>query len=652
MMIRLLKIFFITLAVLIQTAHADFLSPDQAFQFQAVSTSQNGAELTWKIADGYYLYHDQIKVSHNQKALKLSLPTPQDKDDPTFGMTQVYYAQVKTHIPVQPNQQLNIQWQGCADSGLCYPVQRTTIQSNEEGLLPAQKLDERTKLLNVISTSTLPPIPLAEQTEAPPQKKEALAPKNLADDPAEEASKAQVQVNQNTLPQDEIMVQSSDEVSTQSASEAQPEQNAASIKLQWNNDQFFFNLLSDQNIILNLLVFLGLGILLAFLPCSLPLIPILSGILVQRHRGYRAAFIAGAFVFGLAMVYAGMGLAVSQLGYNFQRWFQSPIFIGFFALLFIVFAFNLFGAFQLSLPQGMLHRLDQWQQKQKGGTLLGALLMGMIAALIVGPCMSAPLAGALLFVSQLNHPLMGTTYLFVLGLGIGLPIFIASVFGSKYLPKPGVWMDRLKFSFGFVMLILAIYFVRPLVPSVLYFSLFGITLLFLAGYCLLKILPNVTRIITKAMIIVLSLAIGSGGLWHLYQAISQMSVTQAEQTLAWQRVSTADELGRALTRATGQAVIIDVYADWCVACQPIEHEVLPREDVQDALRNIVRIKLDITHYHPSQNDLLKEWQILGPPTMIMLDPSHQEQRELRLTGTFSASQLIARLAQLQAKEPQ
>ena len=185
MMIRLLKIFFITLAVLIQTAHADFLSPDQAFQFQAVSTSQNGADLTWKIADGYYLYHDQIKVSHNQKALKLSLPTPQDKDDPTFGMTQVYYAQVKTHIPVQPNQQLNIQWQGCADSGLCYPVQRTTIQSNEEGLLPAQKLDERTKLLNVISTSTLPPIPLAEQTETPPQKKQALAPKKLVDDPAE-----------------------------------------------------------------------------------------------------------------------------------------------------------------------------------------------------------------------------------------------------------------------------------------------------------------------------------------------------------------------------------------------------------------------------------------------------------------------------------
>jgi thiol:disulfide interchange protein DsbD len=377
------------------------------------------------------------------------------------------------------------------------------------------------------------------------------------------------------------------------------------------------------------------------------LIPILSGILVQHNRGYRAAIIAGAFVLGLAIVYAVMGLAVAQLGYSFQRWFQSPIFIGFFALLFILFAFNLFGAFHLSLPQGMLHRLDQWQQRQKGGTLLGALLMGMIAALIVGPCMSAPLAGALLFVSQLNQPVIGTSYLFVLGLGIGLPIFIASVFGSHYLPKPGLWMDRLKFSFGFVMLTLAIHFLRPLIPSVLYFILLGTALFLLAGYCLLKILPYVSQSIAKGMVIILSIIIALGGIWHVNQVIAQMNVTQAKHTLAWQKVSNADELSSALARATDQAVIIDVYADWCVACQPIEQEVLPREDVQAALRNIARIKLDLTIYHPSQDELLKQWQILGPPTMIMLDTSHQEQREFRLTGTFSAAQLLTRLKQLQ-----
>ncbi|ODN53144.1 hypothetical protein A9Z54_01455 [Acinetobacter sp. 51m] len=139
-----------------------------------------------------------------------------------------------------------------------------------------------------------------------------------------------------------------------------------------------------------------------------------------------------------------------------------------------MFAFNLFGAFQLSLPKGMLQRLDQWQQKQKGDTLIGAGLMGMIAALIVGPCMSAPLAGALIYVSQLNQPMLGASYLFVLGLGLGLPLFIAAVFGSHLLPKPGIWMDRLKFSFGFVMLALALYFARPLLPGILYLGLLGI----------------------------------------------------------------------------------------------------------------------------------------------------------------------------------
>ncbi|HBF66727.1 MAG TPA: thiol:disulfide interchange protein, partial [Clostridium sp.] len=346
--------------------------------------------------------------SHDQKALKLSLPVPQDKDDPTFGRTQVHYGQVNTHIPVQPNQQLNIQWQGCAESGLCYPVQRTTIRTDDEGLLPTQRFSESKRLLNVTSTltSTLVPTQLSEQAVAQ-QKKAALGPENSTNKNTVEEPENLVAVPQDEQAADESQRQASSEVSTQREPQIQQDQTNASLKSQWNNDQFFFNLLSNQNLLVNLLVFLGLGILLAFLPCSLPLIPILSGILVQRKTGYRAAFIAGAFVLGLAIVYAVMGLAVAQLGYSFQRWFQSPVFIGLFALLFTVFAFNLFGAFHLSLPQGVLHRLDQWQQRQKGGTLLGALLMGMIAALIVGPCMSAPLAGALLFVSQLNQPVMG-----------------------------------------------------------------------------------------------------------------------------------------------------------------------------------------------------------------------------------------------------
>src|SRR5690606_38526480 len=399
---------------------------------------------------------------------------------------------------------------------------------------------------------------------------------------------------------------------------------SAGMNSQWNNDQYFLSLLSEQGLLINALIFLGLGILLAFLPCSLPLIPILTGILVQQHRGYRAALIALVFVLGMALVYAVMGLAVAQLGYSFQRWFQSPVFISIFSILFVLFALNLFGAFQLSLPQGMLQRLDQWQQKQKGGTLIGAGLMGMIAALIVGPCMSAPLAGALIYVSQLNQPILGASYLFVLGLGLGLPLFIAAVFGSHLLPKPGIWMDRLKFSFGFVMLALALYFARPLLPGILYLSLLGVVLITCSGYFLFKMLPHVHRSVSKIVLMLLSgLLVFAGGM-QLYHVWSQVQVAHVESRLEWQKVSTAAELQQVLAKHPAQPVVIDVYADWCVACQPIEKEVIPRSDVQTALQNVVRIKLDLTHYHPSQDELLKEWQILGPPTFIFLNAAHQE----------------------------
>lgn len=632
-------------AFAVQSASAEFLPPDQAFAFQPVSTAQDKAKLTWKIADGYYLYHDQIKVIHAGQALPLKLPTPLNKEDPNFGMTQVHYGQVQAMLSVQPNQSYKVEWQGCAESGLCYPVQHTVIQTDAEGLLPA---NEGTAQQQLLTSATSAPRLHAPVEPAPI--KPALAPaasepseikveNRTADAPSEPSVMDEVQVASAPQTQDKAITLASSEPYTANT------QTQLNNQTDWNNDQFFFNLLSTKNIVLNLLIFLALGVLLAFLPCSLPLIPILSSILVQRHRGYRAGIIAGVFVLGMALVYALMGLAVAGLGYNFQRWFQSPIFIGVFALMFVAFALNLFGAFQLSLPQGMLQRLDQWQQRQKGGTVVGSLIMGMIAALIVGPCMSAPLAGALLFVSQLPDAWMGASYLFVLGLGIGLPLFIACVFGAQYLPKPGIWMDRLKFTFGFVMLLLAVYFLRPLLPSVLYLSMMGLFFVGMAIYILWKIRPNVTQTLTQLLLILLSLGTVVLGGWHFKQAWSQINTAQAETRLVWKKVRTQDEFTAALAAVKGQPVLIDVYADWCVACQPIKKDVLPRTDVQAALQHAALVKLDLTEYDPSQDILLKEWQILGPPTMIFLDASHQEKREIRLTGTFSAEQLISRAAQ-------
>lgn len=634
-----------------QSASADFLPPDQAFSFQAVSTAQDQASFTWRIADGYYLYHDQLKVIENGKALSLQLPRPQQKDDPNFGMTEVHYGQVQATVAMQPNQSYKIEWQGCAESGLCYPVQRTTIHTDADGLLPESKLSQESttqkKLLDAVTSSSLPntaiPVELqAKNTETVT----VVTPANTAEvkedenglSPSSEVT-ALTEPSEASAPEldDALMMQASFESVTTTNAEQRTKQ------ADWNNDQYFFYLLSTDNIALNLIIFLGLGILLAFLPCSLPLIPILSSILVQRHRGYRAGMIAGVFVVGMALIYALMGLAVAGLGYNFQLWLQSPIFIGVFAVMFLLFALNLFGVFQLSLPQGVLQRLDQWQQRQKGGTLWGSFIMGMISALIVGPCMSAPLAGALLFVAQLPEPWMGASYLFILGLGVGLPLLIACVFGAQYLPKPGVWMDRLKFTFGFVMLLLAVYFLRPLLPSVVYLMLMGLLCISITVYILWKLRPHILQMPMQLLLIAMSLATAISGGWYVTQAWSQLNTTQATTLVAWQKVRTQAELEQALNKVKGQAVLIDVYANWCVACQPIEKEVLPRADVQTALDAVARIKLDLTEYEASQDIVLKDWQILGPPTMIFLDVQHQEQRNLRLTGTFSAAQLLSRL---------
>jgi thiol:disulfide interchange protein DsbD len=615
----------------------DFLHPDQAFKFQASSISKEKAELNWDIVPNYYLYHDQLKLSVNGKNIDLKLPKGQEKDDPTFGKTYVHYNQVTAQFDVQPNQLYSVQWQGCADDGLCYPVQRTTIQTDETGLFPQQKIESPKKQLALLAQEPEKSTDSSDQLE-----NQKLSTALSRSTPAEVTKPSEhIEQSIDSTNSDNIQPESVQESTAGNAESIRPLQKVAgrTFKQDWNNDLFFLKLLSNQTVWLNLIVFLGFGILLAFLPCSLPLIPILSSILVQQNKRRKAALIALTFVISMALVYAVMGFVVSQIGFNVQRWFQNPVVIGLFVVMFIAFALNLFGLYQLSLPQSVLQRLDRIQQSQKGGTLLGAGVMGILSALIVGPCMSAPLAGALLYVSQLEHGILGGLYLFLMGLGIGIPIFIASVFGAKYLPKPGLWMERLKFCFGFVMLALAVYFARPLLPSVLYYSVFALILIAIAGY-LIMVLCYVQKLPYRLMVLGLVGLLTASGIWQIHLATSSFNQQRASSLHEWIVVRNQHELEQALAQHQNQAVLIDVYADWCVACQPIERDVLPSAAVQAAIENVVRIKLDLTHYEASQEIILKHWQILGPPTVLFLDPSHQEIRELRLTGTYSAKQLV------------
>ncbi|MEB6566169.1 protein-disulfide reductase DsbD [Acinetobacter towneri] len=679
--VRVIAFLILSLCAVWTNAANEFLAPDQAFKFQATSLSEQTVELKWDVAPHYYLYHDQFKVSQAQKPLSFKLPAGQEKDDPTFGLTRVHYGQVTTQIQVKPNQQYQITWQGCAEDGLCYPIQRQSIQTDADGLLSQHNLGSaKGNLLQQLSQNNQAALNSNStninnsQSSTNNQKQEKAAlntetTKELKQDqkatvktPQTEGENAVAEQNatntnvvidtaEDAKPSDVVVFENSNTTDATANSTNTETASSSSLNQQWNNDQFFLNLLSGQGLLLNAFIFLGFGVLLAFLPCSLPLIPILSGILVQRNTGYKAAAIAITFVVSMALVYGVMGVVASQIGYSVQRWFQNLVVIAVFAMLFVVFALNLFGLYQLSLPQAVLQRLDRIQQYQKGGTLFSAAVMGVISALIVGPCMSAPLAGALLYVSHLDQAALGGLYLFLLGLGMGIPLLIASVFGAKYLPKPGLWMERLKFSFGFIMLAMALYFARPLLATTWYYVAFAVVLFAFAAY-LIAILRHVMHRPHRFSLLALSAVIASSGIWHVNQSIASVNAqVQASQLQNWIKVQTEQELNAALAAYANQNIVIDVYADWCVACQPIERDVIPRTDAQDALKNVVRIKLDLTEQHPSQDALLKKWQILGPPTMLFLGAQQQEQRDLRLTGTFNAPQLIQNIHQLSEVSP-
>ncbi|HHW52191.1 MAG TPA: protein-disulfide reductase DsbD [Acinetobacter towneri] len=578
-------------------AEAPLLPPEQAFQFSVESVNPQQAELRWNMPEQYYLYQHQFKVEHGQQILALELPPAEDVYDENYGHTQVYYQQVSFKIPTQAAQRYQVSWQGCAQDRLCYPPQRIEFQTDSTGLV-------------ILDNQSAAQKNLWGGHSNPTQNVFSTTPAN------------------STL------------ASSTSPAAAQP------ITAQ---DQIWSEKLAQSSFAYGLLLFLGLGVLLAFTPCSLPMLPILTSLLVREHKGVKAWTIALVFVCSMAMVYAILGLIASSAGLNFQRWLQQPATLIAFSLLFVLFALNLFGLFEIKLPRAWVNRLDQAQSMQKGGNLAGAALMGMLSALLVGPCMTAPLAGALLFISQTQSQMQGALLLFTLGFGMGTPLLLASVLGAKALPRAGLWMHQVKVLFAFIMLALALYFIRPLLGEAwmqwlslaLGVGFVGYVLHRLSGYH-----GTLRAIYLSALLVVVPYLI-----YNQYQHSQRFWQQENDAVLEWYRATTATELQQLLAQAPkNQRMIIDVYADWCVACRPIEQQVLTSSTVKQALAEFYLIKLDLSHYDASHQALLNKWEILGPPTFLFLDAQQQEIRSLRLTGAFNESTLLNQLQQLQTTQ--
>ncbi|MQZ56613.1 protein-disulfide reductase DsbD [Acinetobacter junii] len=580
-----------------ENSAAPLLSPEEAFTFSVESTQTDQARLRWEIQPNYYLYQHKFEVQQGNQAVALDLPKAVEQYDENYGHSQVYYQQVEFNIPTLASQHYRVTWQGCAKDRICYPPQTIDFQTDIDGLVSMQ---------NTTANSQKRFLDVARSAQAANTNNSVFS----------------------ETPQDQSTADSNNTVMAQ--------------------DQKWSSTLEQHSLAYSLALFLGLGILLAFTPCSLPMLPILTSLIVREHKGVKAWMIALTFVISMAMVYAVLGLIASAAGLNFQRWLQQPATLIAFSLLFVVFALNLFGLFEIKLPQKWVNHLDRMQSVQQGGTLIGASVMGMISALLVGPCMTAPLAGTLLFISQTQSQWQGALLLFTLGFGMGIPLLLASVLGAKALPKAGEWMHQIKVIFAFLMLALSLYFIRPLLPELamqILSLLLGLGFIVFAAYRLFAKTSQLKWLYALLLLVVVPFLA-----FNQYQHVQNLTTQQADQLATWHIARTADEFEQLLATAPkDQMIVVDVYADWCVACQPIEHRILKDSEVQHALAPYYLIKLDLSQYDLSHQNLLNQWDILGPPTYLFLDQQKKEIRALRLTGAFQKSELIQQLAALKEK---
>ncbi len=424
-------------------------------------------------------------------------------------------------------------------------------------------------------------------------------------------------------------------------------------------DQSLASGLQQRSLGWSLLVFFGLGLLLAFAPCSLPMLPILAGLMVGSGASPRRGFaLAGSYVVCMALVYAALGVVAALLGSNLAALLQTPWILGSFAALFVILALPMFGFFELQLPVALRDRLDNVSRNQSGGSLIGAGVLGALSGLLVGPCMTAPLAGALLYIAQSGNALHGGLILFAMGIGIGVPLLLLVTVGNRFLPKPGTWMNVLKGIFGFLFLATAILMIRPVVDEALWLGLWGVLALAMA-YCGWRLAQDFGRIamLSGAGSVVLGLwgglllvgaADGSDDLWQPLKVYSgSRAVAGPTAHDAFMTINDPAVLQSQLdsAKAQGQWVLVDYYADWCVSCKIMEKQVFGKPEVLDALKDVRLLRLDVTADNAASRELLGRYKVPGPPSFVWIGPDGEERRAQRITGEVDAAAFLQRWTQ-------
>ena len=568
------KVFAVLLLVvsLLGVSHANPLAPTEAFQLTAeLNTKQ--LTLAWNIAPGYLLYRHSIAIQ-NEAAGQLRmgpvpLPTGLERHDAILGDYQVYQHHLRIQVPLQHTEagefRVQVNFQGCSDSGFCFPPQQRllTLQISRFG--------------------------------------------------------AQVQ-------------------SIETVSASSPLVNAAPK--------------TSTSLVILLLSFFGVGILLSFTPCVLPMLPILSSIVIGKQRSVRHAFLLSlTYVLAMALAFALAGLAAGLLGAHIQAALQRPWIIITFIALFVALSLSLFGLYDLQLPSKWQSKLTAVNQKPKGGSYLGVALMGALSILIVSPCISAPLVAALAYIAQSGRTTLGGVLLFMMGLGMGVPLMLVGTLGAKVIPKSGAWMAKTKIMLGVLLLVTAIWLLYRLVPGNICLILWGL-LAIVSSICLgvLNFKGYNRKTIVWFFVLWLWLALGlvylAGGMLGNRDPMHPLH-SRGQQTLSFVQITSVDDLQQALQKAHGHYVMVDFYAEWCVSCKIMEQNIFNQADVQQHLHHFILLQADVSANNQNDIALQTYLQVYAPPTIVFFDRRGHEISTARIVGEISKQQFIAHLNAIQ-----
>lgn len=432
--------------------------------------------------------------------------------------------------------------------------------------------------------------------------------------------------------------------------------------------------LADAGLLTALALFFVGGVFLAFTPCVLPMVPILSSIIVGESdnitRG-RALSLSVAYVLGMAFTYAAVGTLVGLFGasLNLQAALQSPLVLIVFAAVFVLLSFSMFGFYELQLPRSWQNGLNSLGRKTGGGKHLGVVVMGSLSSLVVSPCVSAPLAGALVYISSTGDALLGGSALLALGLGMGLPLIVIGASGGHLLPKAGAWMNAVKAVFGVGLLAVAIWLLERVIPAGAALLLWA-ALAVGAGVYLGALdfsrregwgqLWKATGALCLVYGVLLMIGAASGAENPLKplerfadRGASTMTAGQSRE-LEWHPVSNLEELELGLTaaRAAGQPALLDLYADWCVSCKVMERSVFPDPAVESQLRQFWLLRADVTENNEADKALMDRYGLFGPPSMVFFAEDNSEMSEVRLQGEVGVKAMASHLGAILGQRKQ